>query len=236
MTPSFLRKLILKITNKDQWETYFSFSLLNSTFKSLYSVGKVFEDKDIHTRQNHIRNYLINQYKREKILFIEFGVMRGAFTNLVSETNNNKNSRIIGFDSFEGLNQPWAGNQIGAFSTNGEIPKTTDPRVSYVKGWFQNTVKANLEKLSFSNYDQVIVSFDADLYSSTLYCLIELNDVLDSYIAIFDEFAPDECRALYDYIMPYGASVEFKARSGSKELPNKVICKIKNCKTGQYTI
>ena len=72
--------------------------------------------------------------------------MRGAFTNLVSETNNNKNSRIIGFDSFEGLNQPWAGNQIGAFSTNGEIPKTTDPRVSYVKGWFQNTVKANLEK------------------------------------------------------------------------------------------
>ena len=236
MIPPLLREFILKIINTHQWETYFSHSLLNSTFKNLYDVEYVFDNKEYHTRQNQIRNFLINQYKKEKILFVEFGVMHGAFTNLVSEKNKNKNSTIIGFDSFEGLNQPWAGNAIGAFSTNGKIPKTNDPRVSYIKGWFQNTIKESLRKINFNNYDEIIVSFDADLYSSTLLCLIELNDVIDNYIAIFDEFAPDECRALSDYIITYGSSVEFLARSGPKEFPNQVICKIETCKTGEYTI
>ena len=83
---------------------------------------------------------------------------------------------------------------------------------------------------------KLIVHYDPDLYSSTLFALTLIDSFNKDYIAIFDEFAPDECRALYDYIMTYGATVEFKARSGSKQFPNQVICKIKNCKTGQYTI
>ena len=198
-------------------------------FKSLLSVEKVFNEKNAVEGRKKIRKYLMDHRKTNKILFIEFGVWEGQFTNLVSESNTNSSTRIFGFDSFVGLPEAWHEHPVGTFSTNGAIPQVKDPRVKYVKGWFQNTLRDSLKKIQFNNFDEIIVSFDADLYSSTLFCLVELNSFVDEYTALFDEFSPDECRALYDYTQAYNADLDFIARSDYCGLPNQVMCKIKTC-------
>jgi len=230
MIPSFLRNQLLKLVDKRKWEYYFSLSLLNNDFKSLWSVEKIFNEKNADEGRKKIRKYLMDHRKTNKILFIEFGVMEGKFINLVSVSNTNSLTRIFGFDSFEGLPEAWDKHPVGTFSTKGAIPKVKDPRVKYVKGWFQNTVRDSLKEIEFNNFDEIIVSFDADLYSSTLFCLVELNSFVDEYTALFDEFSPDECRALYDYTQAYSADLDFIARSDFSSLPNQVICKIKTCK------
>lgn len=230
MIPFFLRNQLLKFVDKRKWEYYFSLSLLNNDFKSLLSVDKIFNEKNAAEGRKKIRKYLMDQNKTNKILFIEFGVWKGQFTNLVSESNTNSSTRVFGFDSFLGLPEAWHKHKIGTFSTKGETPKVKDPRVKYVKGWFQNTVRDSLKEIEFNNFDEIIVSFDADLYSSTLFCLVELNNFVDEYTALFDEFSPDECRALYDYTQAYSADLDFIARSDFCNQPNQVICKIKTCK------
>ena len=57
------------------------------------------------------------------------------------ELNTDGNSRFFGFDSFEGLPEEW--NQEkgkGFFNVGGNVPKVDDPRVTFIKGWFDQTV------------------------------------------------------------------------------------------------
>ena len=46
-------------------------------------------------------------------------------------------------------------------------------RISFVKGWFQNTLPGFLN--GFSPRSRLIVHNDSDLYSSTLFTLANLN-------------------------------------------------------------
>ena len=75
--------------------------------------------------------------------------------------------------------------------------------------------------------DEIIIHYDADLYSSTLYCLTQLHYKLNFYYAIFDEFTGDESRALSNYISSYGAKVTFLARTRNKyNHTQQLFCKI----------
>ncbi len=148
-----------------------------------------------------------------------------------TELNSHTSSQFIGFDSFEGLPEDWTKDLgKGAFSTGGAEPETRDQRVSFVKGWFDATlprfIESNKERLS---EDVLVVHFDADLYSSTMFCLSQLQTLGRSYIAIFDEFfSGHETRALYDYLKVFGAKVEFLGRSGADntKFPAQVACRI----------
>jgi O-methyltransferase len=98
---------------------------------------------------------------------------------------------FIGFDSFEGLPETWEDKKKGHFDSKGNLPDIPDSRVSFVKGWFQDTVYRSLKNKDFSN--QSIFHLDADLFSSTLYVLFHIHPFLkEGDILIFDEFSSFE--------------------------------------------
>jgi O-methyltransferase len=138
--------------------------------------------------------------------YFEFGVWYGTSLRRWSELNTSPDSRFFGFDSFEGLPEKWSrGNPKGMFNTNGVIPVIDDPRVHIVKGWFQETVPKFLS--GYSGKNRLVINNDCDVYSSTLYCLTQFNNIMKpGTILMFDEFGDlvHEFRAFLDYIHAYG--------------------------------
>jgi O-methyltransferase len=141
--------------------------------------------------------------------YLEFGVFRGDTVRAWTNLNGNPDSRFIGFDSFEGLPERMCASiGKGAFDVGGAIPQIPDDRVQFVKGWFQRTVPAFLKE--FSPRSRLVIHNDSDLYSSTLYTLARLNDIMvPGTIIIFDEFASPlhEFRALNDYLSAFTRTV-----------------------------
>src|SRR4051794_12682760 len=110
--------------------------------------------------------------------FLEFGVYKGHSIRFWSKMNRDPQSRFIGFDSFEGLPEDWTRNwRKGAMGdVGGAVPQIDDQRVSFVKGWFQNTLPGFLN--GFTPRSRLVVHNDSDLYSSTLFTLASLNMLL----------------------------------------------------------
>lgn len=107
-------------------------------------------------------------------------------------------------DSFEGLPHKWEGAEAGPYSTGGEVPKVNDPRVKFVKGWFNETLPLFVG--GFLRKSRLLIHYDADVYSSTLYALTMLDKIsVPGSIVIFDEFRSplDEFRAFHDYLAAY---------------------------------
>jgi O-methyltransferase len=143
--------------------------------------------------------------------YLEFGVYRGESIRYWSELNRCATSRFFGFDCFEGLPEDWRGSVFGygmmeknSFDVGGAIPVINDPRVEFIKGYFQDTLPGFLDRFQMSN--RLVIHMDADLYTSTLYVLCSLDRLMkkDSLI-IFDEFASinHEFRALTDYVTSF---------------------------------
>jgi O-methyltransferase len=120
--------------------------------------------------------------------FLEFGVYTGHSIRFWSEMNRDPQSRFIGFDSFEGLPEDWTKKlPRGTFDVGGAVPQIDDERVSFVKGWFQNTLPGFLN--GFTPRSRLVVHNDSDLYSSTLFTLANLNMLLvPGTVVIFDDF------------------------------------------------
>lgn len=144
----------------------------------------------------------------EPVDFLEFGVYRGESLTYWTDLVDHPDSRFIGFDTFAGLPEDWHyfGGTVPAtaFDAGGDAPDLGDQRVSFVKGLFQDIVPAFLA--DFEPRSRVVVHCDADLYSSTLYVLTQLDSVLEpGSIVIFDEFAAvmHEFSALRDYCSAY---------------------------------
>ena len=117
----------------------------------------------------------------------------------------NGKSRFIGFDSFEGLPEDWdvVHQKIvkGTFSTGGAVPRTADRRVSFVRGWFQNTISEFFMSSDLSG--TILIHYDSDLYSSTLFLLTSVWHFVPDYYFIMDDFSHDEVIALHDFTMAY---------------------------------
>jgi O-methyltransferase len=156
----------------------------------------------------------------EPIDYLEFGVRYGDSLFKWSAINAHPNSRFIGFDSFEGLPENWVSvtgeAKKGAFSVEGVVPQTTDPRIRFVKGWFNETLRPFLK--DFSPRSRLVIHNDGDLFSSTLFTLATLDPILRSgSILIFDEFANPlhEWRAFHDYVSAFGRSYKVLGAAGS---------------------
>jgi O-methyltransferase len=133
-------------------------------------------------------------------------VFRGESIRRWSQLNTSPNSRFFGFDSFEGLPEEWSGVPKGSYSAKGELPAIDDPRVHFVKGWFQETVPNFLMGYKAVEKNRLVIYNDCDLYSSTLFCLTQFNSVMTpGTILIFDEFGDllHEFRAFLDYSHAY---------------------------------
>lgn len=158
------------------------------------------------------------------ITFVEFGVWKGYSIKYFAEKQRGADSVFVGLDSFEGLPEAWAHLEKSHFSTGGDVPQTDDSRIHFIKGWFQDTFRELREFVEHRN--NFIVHYDADLYSSTLFCLTQLDHFKQSYLAIFDEFSGHETRALYNYLQMSQATVEFLGKVGTSNHPVQVLCRI----------
>jgi len=115
-------------------------------------------------------------------LILEFGVYQGESINYIAKRLPNKN--IFGFDSFEGLQEPWHFQKVGLFKLN-ELPKVEN-NVKLIKGYFEDT----LNQFLIDNPGAcAFIHIDSDLYSSakTIFNSLRKRIVPNTIIA-FDEF------------------------------------------------
>lgn len=148
--------------------------------------------------------------------YLEFGVAQGESFRAWLGLSKHAGSRFFGFDSFEGLPENWqADSPKGAFSTGGQVPQVDDPRATFIKGLFQETVDPF--SLGFAPQNRLVLHMDADLYSSTLFVLMTMNrHIRPGTLILFDEFTArgftDECAALEDFCSACCRSYKIRAR------------------------
>lgn len=120
------------------------------------------------------------------VLYLEFGVFEGDSIRYWTRRLRNPASKLHGFDSFEGLPEPWnAQHPRGRFSLGGRVPQIDDPRVAFFKGWFDET----LPRYTVPPHELLFINIDCDLYSSTKTVLdfVRPHLVPGTYL-YFDEF------------------------------------------------
>lgn len=145
------------------------------------------------------------------LLFLEFGVWRGASLRHWTTLNTNPDSLFFGFDSFEGIPKQWRRRPPGYFSTDGELPAIDDSRVQFIKGWFNRSLPGFLSDTfaDVSRGRRLVVHIDSDLYHSCLYLLTRLHDECSpEYFLLLDNYSAGEARALRDYMLSYNARFE----------------------------
>lgn len=215
------RKLASKV-NVSTYQRLMLHSILATVFEAIDSLP-VFQEREELWDECIYKLTGINA----KIVYVEFGVHKGYSIQYFSSRNLNAESVFVGFDSFQGLPEDWVDLKKGTFDTRGAVPETTDSRVSFVRGWFQDTWDELYGRLSLTDADILIVHYDADLYSSTLFALSKIDSLKKRYIAIFDEFTGGEAGALYNYSQAFNASISFIAKTNLDEkYPCQVMCRI----------
>lgn len=169
---------------------------------------------DLH---EHVNNLVGSN---TKIDYLEVGVSRGESIKRWAKNNICPESRFYDFDSFEGLPEQWESGRNagpkGTFDVGGNLPKTDDKGVKFIKGWFQDTLDSFLD--SYKPDGKLIIHNDSDIYSATLYCLTKLDKILvPGSIIIFDEFysSSNEFSAFLDYTRSYNRTYKLLGSVGS---------------------
>jgi O-methyltransferase len=133
--------------------------------------------------------------------YLEFGVFQGDSIKCWAGLNKHQDSRFFGFDSFEGLPVDWRnGRGKGYFDVGGKMPRIDDPRIKFIKGWFDNTVPPFAR--DFTRKNRLVMHLDADLYGSTMLPLLYFGPFMaKGTLLIFDEFydREHEFKALMDW-------------------------------------
>ncbi|MCH8220758.1 MAG: class I SAM-dependent methyltransferase, partial [Proteobacteria bacterium] len=144
-------------------------------------------------------------------LVMEFGVRFGSSINYLATCTN---EMIHGFDSFEGLPEPWGQHPKGTYSLGGRLPEIGD-NVRLYRGLFKDTLPkflvAHTQPIRFAN-------IDCDLFSSTKTVLENIHrQLVTGTILVFDEYlcSPswrnDEFRAFREAVQEYGWEYDYLA-------------------------
>jgi hypothetical protein len=153
-----------------------------------------------------------------EVLYLEFGVYQGKATRYWSKMLSHPQSKLHGFDSFEGLPETWTDTMAkGYFSTGGAIPVIDDPRVQFFKGWFDQTLAA----YQVPEHDVLVLNLDADIYSSTIYVLNRMSAyIVPGTYLYFDEFndPQNELRAFMEFTS--SSKRKFVLRGATNSLQN----------------
>jgi O-methyltransferase len=143
-----------------------------------------------HSKREALHQFIIEKeaLKSEAIIYIEFGVFNGKSFKYWVESNTNASSKFYGFDTFEGLPENWGGFKAGDMLSG--IPQIdSGNRHVFFKGLFQDTLYPFLNQYNLHENKRLVIHLDADLFSSTLYALCNLDRYLKTGdIIIFDEY------------------------------------------------
>lgn len=162
------------------------------------------------------------------VRYFEFGVAGGKSMRRIAERFPNPDARFFGFDSFEGLPEDWKDKPKGTFSMAGKPPVIRDKRVSFVKGLFQDTLPGFITSIDRMDTNPLLVHYDADLYSATLFVLSTLWYHVQEYYFIFDEFMSEEVIALHDFSRAYPIDLQFLCQTNAGGFPSQVFGKMRN--------
>jgi hypothetical protein len=165
------------------------------------------------------------QLQLMQVLYLEFGVWKGASMRYWSKILRNEHSLLHGFDSFEGLPEDWNYTTMkGYFSRSGEMPVIADTRVKFFKGWFEDT----LPTYSFPPHERLFINMDADLYSSTKTVLKFLKDhIAYGTLIYFDEFSDrfHEMKAFDEFLRETG--MRFKVIGADRQLSSVIFERVR---------
>lgn len=146
----------------------------------------------------------------EPVTYLEFGVFEGVSMGIWSNLLKSPESRLTGFDSFEGLPENWGFfTAKEKFDVKGRIPRFDDQRVRLIKGWFDKTLPPFLGELK--PHRSMIIHLDADLYSSTIFVLRQLRPFMQvGTVMVFDEFfdREHELKAFNEFLTDERIQVE----------------------------
>jgi len=143
-------------------------------------------------------------------LILEFGVYTGRSIRHIAKRLPDR--QIFGFDSFEGLREPWVFAPPGLFADVDRLPSV--PRnVTLIKGFFEDTTADFL-----GNHPETIalLHIDSDLYSSCK-CVLEAcgQRIRPQSVIVFDDFFNDpnwmdgEFKAFSEWCNARGVKYEF---------------------------
>lgn len=121
---------------------------------------------------------------------LEFGVHRGLTLNYLADLDSNR--EWYGFDTFEGVNEPWVFGDndynidMKNFDLKGNIPSMRS-NVTLVQGLFQDTLEDFIQE-TLKDSPISFLHLDADIYSATKYVLDKVNqNIVPGTIIRFDE-------------------------------------------------
>tara|TARA_R100000329_G_C7567477_1_gene200771 strand:- start:111 stop:734 length:624 start_codon:yes stop_codon:yes gene_type:complete len=140
---------------------------------------------DVQAGKNHWQEAA--KFSKIKGDVVEMGVYSGYTINIISETFPDDN--VYGFDSFEGLPEPWVVSDSetlakGHFDVRGSIP-SVNSNVTLIKGFFSDTLPVHSDKIGQIKY----LHIDSDLYSSAVETLEAFNSkIVKGTVIVFDEF------------------------------------------------
>lgn len=197
-----------------------TYSLIGHQFREIKSIPEIRSIPEL--RQSFMQTHI---GANTPLLLLEFGSYRGESMRSFASNNRHPDSRFFGFDSFQGLPENWVnGFDKGAFDVKGHVPLIEDARVTFIKGWFSDTLPEFISMHpSLANKPLTkLVHFDADLYSSTLFVITQLWPKLTDFYFIFDEFTGDEARALADFLAAYPVRVQFLSKVMAGHFPECV--------------
>lgn len=152
-------------------------------------VVRNFSEAMIFNKREELWEFCIEKVSDSSIkdgIIAEFGVYKGESINFFARRF--PQTRIFGFDSFEGLEEDWHGFVLlkGTFSTAGVLP-VCENNVELFKGWFENTLPSFISKIE--NTQIKLLHMDADTYKPTAYVLSALrNNLRKGTVIIFDEY------------------------------------------------
>ena len=148
---------------------------------------------------------------------LEFGVWKGASITHIAGICASR--RIHGFDSFQGLPEPWRGtrHERGAYSASGKLPRVPS-NVQLYPGLFTETIpqwlNAHPESIAF-------VHIDCDIYASTRTILQLIRSRLrEGLVIVFDEYFKYPCwqqhqhRAFREFVAETGLTTTSRVRTG----------------------
>jgi hypothetical protein len=176
---------------------YFGYWLRHSEYKPKMLVPEV----------KKVFATIAKPFEDQPVLYMEFGVFEGTSMRLWSGLLKNASSKLIGFDSFEGLPEDYSDvTPKGMFAVGRKPPTIPDARVSFVVGYFDQS----LPSFQIPPHNQLIIFMDADLYSSTIYVLRRFReDIVVGTIIIFGQFSDNRNHELK-------AFQEFREETGMK--------------------
>jgi len=149
-------------------------------------------------------------------LILEFGVWTGNSIRHLASLFPSR--RIHGFDSFEGLDEPWITAPVGEFDLRGKLPEVP-ANVTLVKGWFDDTLPGFLAEQPGK---VALLHVDSDLYSSckTIFSLLR-DRIVPGTVIVFDElynfpgWRDCEYKAFLEWQSETGAEVEYLGYTAS---------------------